>query len=189
MTNNVVDDDGEIITRYPPGWLPAEDIPSIVNALQLPKVIGIEIGVDSAMSTTWLLDNIPNLTLYGIDPYEEYAEMIDRPGSYNSMAKYTKKYGHNFQLIQKRSDDAVIHFEDESVDFIFVDGIHEYSQCKRDIVNYYPKLKKGGYIFGHDYCSWKGNVDKAVDEFITENPNFKIELKFCKQDVWFWKKN
>ena len=114
--------------------------------------------------------------------------MPDRPSSYASMDRYTKKYGDNFTLVQKRSDDAVSGFSDESMDFIFIDGIHAYEQCKRDIVNYYPKLKKGGYIFGHDYCSWRGNVDKAVDEFITENPQLNIELQFCKQDVWFWKK-
>ena len=187
MSNNVVLEDNTQIERYPPGWLPAEDIPSIVNAAGWDKVVGIEIGVDSAMSTTWLLDNIPNLTLYGVDPYEEYSEMPDRPLSYESMVMYTKKYGYNFRLIQKRSDDAVTHFADESIDFVFIDGMHQYEQCKRDIENYYPKIKSGGYIFGHDYHAWKNNVDRAVNEFILESKQ-KIDLKFCKQDVWYWRK-
>ena len=40
-----------------------------------------------------------------------------------------------------------------SQDLIFIDGDHRYSQVKRDIENYLPKLRFGGVICGHDYDS------------------------------------
>lgn len=174
-----------VVERWPPNWNPAEDIPSIVNSLNIEKPIGIEIGVDCAQSSMHMLEFIPNLTLYGVDPYEEYPEMSQRQISFDYMKRYTAYYGDQFKLIQKRSDDAVADFKDESVDFIFIDGMHAYHQVIKDIRNYYPKIKKGGYIFGHDYKGWATNVDKAVDEFAAE---INVTVQFCNQDVWYWRK-
>ena len=51
------------------------------------------------------------------------------------------------------SDDLVDLFGVE-FDFIFIDADHRYSQISKDIANYYPKLKDGGYFCGHDFnCS------------------------------------
>lgn len=55
---------------------------------------------------------------------------------------------------------------DESLDFIFIDADHSYESVKEDIVAWYPKLKPGGVLSGHDYRSnhFPG-VSLAVDEF------------------------
>ena len=42
-------------------------------------------------------------------------------------------------------------FEDESIDFIYIDAEHKFEYVYRDIVNWYPKMKKGGIFAGHDY--------------------------------------
>jgi predicted O-methyltransferase YrrM len=36
-------------------------------------------------------------------------------------------------------------------DLIFIDADHRYSSVKRDLINWYPKLKPGGLMFGHDF--------------------------------------
>ncbi len=56
-------------------------------------------------------------------------------------------------------------YPDRSLDFIFIDASHEYEDVKQDILSWYPKVKKGGYIAGHDYTTFDG-VQKAVDEII-----------------------
>jgi predicted O-methyltransferase YrrM len=62
-------------------------------------------------------------------------------------------------------------YEDETLDFVFIDASHEYENVKNDIINWYPKVKIGGIIAGHDYI---GGVKKAVDEFFTGK---KVEFR------------
>lgn len=53
-------------------------------------------------------------------------------------------------LINHSSDESHSYLENESIDLLFIDGDHRYSQVKRDIENYSPKVRKGGIIAGHD---------------------------------------
>lgn len=76
---------------------------------------------------------------------------------------------------------AAENFSDNSVDFIFLDADHSYEAAKSDILTWYPKVKSGGIISGHDYGFWSG-VNKAVDELI---PN----VKTFQGTVWYYKKD
>jgi hypothetical protein len=61
----------------------------------------------------------------------------------------------------------------EMMDFVFLDAEHEYMSVKQDIVSWWPWVKKGGVIAGHDYVkAWPG-VCQAVDELI---PGREVEL-------------
>ena len=61
------------------------------------------------------------------------------------------------------SQDGAKLYQDESLDFIFVDADHKYESVIEDLKSWYPKLKYGRTIGGHDY-DWAG-VKQAVDEF------------------------
>lgn len=54
-------------------------------------------------------------------------------------------------------------FEDNSVDFIWVDAGHEYDEALADIAAWWPKLKAGGVMGGDDYPM--PGVNKAVKQF------------------------
>jgi len=83
------------------------------------------------------------------------------------------------QIVRKYSFDAVKDFPDEYFDFIFIDADHTYPGISRDIVDWYPKVKKGGVLLGHDYADRrtrakngkiiKFGVIQAVDEFVKKN--------------------
>jgi hypothetical protein len=49
-------------------------------------------------------------------------------------------------------------------DMVFIDGDHEYESVKYDIKAWFPHVRDGGILCGHDYGYFKG-VNKAVDEF------------------------
>jgi len=68
-------------------------------------------------------------------------------------------------------------FDDNSIDFLFIDGNHEYEAVKQDISLWLPKVKKGGVISGHDYDL--ESVKRAVDEIF---PDRKI---WNKSNVWY----
>jgi len=61
------------------------------------------------------------------------------------------------------SIDASKLYEDESLDFVFIDASHEYIDVKADLEHWFQKVKWGRTIAGHDY-DWAG-VKQAVDEF------------------------
>lgn len=75
-------------------------------------------------------------------------------------------------------------FEDESIDFIFIDACHDYESVKSDLHSWFPKVKNGGVIAGHDYYEnkWLG-VKKAVDEFFIDKTNFSVS-EMC----WIYQK-
>jgi hypothetical protein len=83
--------------------------------------------------------------------------------------------------IRLKSTEAAVMYEDRSLDFVFIDGSHEYQDVKEDLSFWYNKVKRGGTISGHDYTTYPG-VKKAVDEFF--NPN---EIKIVKS-YWIFKK-
>tara|TARA_Y100000034_G_C6727761_1_gene322255 strand:+ start:57 stop:659 length:603 start_codon:yes stop_codon:yes gene_type:complete len=51
------------------------------------------------------------------------------------------------------SEDAVKVVKDDFFDFIFIDANHTYNHVKHDLTKWFPKLKSGGIICGHDYES------------------------------------
>ena len=168
-------------------WLPGQDIPEIVKNIENP--VGLEIGTAEGFTTEHMFKNIPNLKLYGVDPYPRYIDWDgNQPDAVDNREKYEEKtepYKDRLVHISKSSDDAVLDFEDESIDFIFIDGLHTYDQVLIDCKNYYPKLKKGGYLIGHDYTRIEG-VYKAATEF---SHSVGKTLTGAKQDLWYWQKD
>jgi len=80
----------------------------------------------------------------------------------------------NIDYVKIHSIDYVKYVNDNYFDFIYIDGDHEYNAVKYDIENWVPKVKKGGYIGGHDYDLIKfPGVIKAVDEFQKPDMVFK----------------
>ena len=59
--------------------------------------------------------------------------------------------------------DAIEDFEDESLDFVYIDGHHGFRYVAEDLVEWSQKVKKGGIISGHDYAlNKKGARDPYV---------------------------
>jgi len=69
-----------------------------------------------------------------------------------------------YQLVATSTHAARL-FADASVDFAFIDANHTYESALEDIKAWWPKIKPGGAMAGHDYdCHWP-DVVRAVEEF------------------------
>ena len=155
---------------------------------------GIEIGCYEGVNATYLLETLPQLQLTGVDPYDTYIDWNGLNVDYNEgefkLAKdkieQVKWKFPKFDIIERTSDDAVSEFEDESVDFVFVDGLHTYEQTIQDCINYLPKVKPGGIICGHDYNVIRG-VTRAVDEFSSLHKKSVKDLRSSTR-AWYWVK-
>ena len=71
----------------------------------------------------------------------------------------------NIRPIQALSWDAAENFDDEMVDFCYVDAGHTYSDVKKDLEAWWPKIKPGSYFGGDDFTKKFPGVQKAVFEF------------------------
>lgn len=171
---------------------------SVISSVELPDLIksmtnpiGIEIGSDVGESAFYLLNSRPDLFLYCVDPFISYIDWngnvmnsVNREETLQTFLAKMKPFEGRYKLIRMTSDDAVNQFEDSSVDFVFIDGLHEYEQVLKDCKNYWPKLKSSGLFSGHDYQVISG-VRRAVDEF-AETKQKKIST--AQNDVWYYYK-
>jgi predicted O-methyltransferase YrrM len=116
--------------------------------------VGAEIGTEHGLYAKCLLKTIPGLKLYCIDAWESYgdyrARAKDRQITFYEEAKQ-RLSPYNCELIRAYSMDAVKVFEDESLDFVFIDANHDFAHATEDIAHWSKKVKKGGIVSGHDY--------------------------------------
>jgi cephalosporin hydroxylase len=85
--------------------------------------------------------------------------------------------GLNYELREGKSVDVAKTIEDESLDWVYIDADHRYEAIKADLEAYFPKVRKGGVVSGHDYThhqvSWTEpyvfGVIEAVNEFCKEH--------------------
>lgn len=63
--------------------------------------------------------------------------------------------------------------QDNSLDMVYIDAAHDYDSVITDLNAWYPKVKSGGFISGHDYDDGF-DVKKAVGDF---NKKYNLKIK------------
>lgn len=157
-----------------------ENFGELLKSLNL-NGVGVEIGTQRGDFARVLLDttDLKELILIDlwtyIDGYDDIANVSQRMQDY--LYDLVKKRFVNESRIKIIKGDcryAVSGFEDESFDFIYHDANHTYEFVKQQLEAWFPKLKEGGVMAGHDYFDGDlpmglFGVKKAVDEFCYEN--------------------
>jgi hypothetical protein len=111
-------------------------------------------------------------TLYMIDVWralgEEYEDASNHKyfseGVYGDAMRNIEGFEDQAIMIRASSEIAANMFEDESLDFVYIDANHAYDFVVQDIDLWYPKVKKGGYLCGHDYIGMDWYADKNFAE-------------------------
>ena len=114
-----------------------------------------------------------------------YFKFIKRQNPYSVLAveDLLKKYKQNIEIITGNTNEKLKDLSLNNIDFIFVDGGHNYEAVKNDL--YYSKkfIRVGGTILCDDYdLTYAPGVKKAIDEFVLNNEcKFSIiENRFAK---------
>lgn len=135
------------------------DLATLLN--EIGAMVGVEIGTEGGKFASVLCKNIPNLKLYCVDPY---CEVSDFQGYKRTSRRRFEKYysdarkrveGQNVIFITELSSQAINRFDDNSLDFVYIDGNHRLDYVVWDIVNWTDKVKPGGIVAGHDYIKLK----------------------------------
>ena len=175
---------------------------------QMGYTVGAEIGVYKGEFTKLFCD--VGLKMYAIDPWHSYG------GSGRTQKMQSRQdflYGHASRLlgryndctiIRKNSADAVLHFKDRSLDFVYIDGDHSFRHIAHDIQMWSYKVRKGGVVSGHDYyctipeatntvCHVGNIVDAYVKTYGIKNwytfgrtKPLEQERRYDKYLSWMW---
>lgn len=124
-----------------------------------PNGVGVEIGVQRGLFSFELLSRWSTGTLYSVDRwehvdgYQDVANLAqeEQEKLYEESISRLSQFGDRSIVVRKDSIEASKDFEDESLDFVYIDADHSYEGCLTDITAWYPKVKPGGVISGHDF--------------------------------------
>jgi len=92
-------------------------------------------------------------------------------------------YMNKVSVMKGKSEDLVSKFNKDDLDFIYIDGSHEYEYVKKDL-EWADKVKSGGIIGGHDYDCKSLGVIQAVNEFVAKNNYRLFILEPREGDMW-----
>lgn len=70
------------------------------------------------------------------------------------------------EVVESDSADAAALFDNGEVDFCFIDACHQKEAVQKDIESWWPKMRAGGTLGGHDYGDACNHVKRVVDEFV-----------------------
>ena len=153
------------------------------------KISAVEIGVLRGQNSEDILKSLNVGKIYLIDPYSKYSD-YESDGNYNNLIsaekearRKLKKYSGSTIWINEYSDKAVSVISNK-VDFIYIDGNHEYEYVKKDLELYWEKLKNGGIFSGHDIQHF--GVSRALMEFAQKK---NIPVHFGDRRDWWIIKN
>lgn len=154
--------------------------------------VGAEIGVWQGGTSADILRHRKPDRLYLIDPWIFEQDGLDQwifipnrriGNSQEGMDKVYESVVERFKnddrviILRLKSVEAAQTFPDESFDWLYIDGAHDYKSVKADFNAWKNKVKVGGLLMGDDYL-WapelKHPVRRAVNEFIDQNRNFKV---------------
>ena len=146
------------------------------------KYIGLDLFVENEENKNEVVPNIKfNNPLKRI--YFKYIKK-QNPYSLEAVRDLLKKFEKNVHLIQGNSNKVLNKMDMSKIDYVFLDGGHEYNTVKNDLDNCIEVIKKGGTVLCDDYNLGSApGVKEAIDEFVNKNQlnvDILCENRFAK---------
>jgi hypothetical protein len=152
-----------------------DDLASFFSSLEFTK--GAELGTAEGIFSLSLLSRNENLVLHSIDPYissEKNKWSPEKIAKYEREADLRLKSHPRSIQFKTMSHDASRYFQDEELDFVYIDANHHYEFALEDMRDWWRIVRPGGIMAGHDwevypfphskYWDVKGAVNAFVEE-------------------------
>ena len=124
--------------------------------------IGVELGVAEGIFSSRMVNSGVFSDFIGID---KYGDMHDT-NEYKNVLKNIGLFA-RYKLLRMTFEEAYDLFDDNSLDFIYIDGYaHTGEEGGVTIFDWSKKVKIGGVIAGDDYHLQWPLVQEAVDQFV-----------------------
>lgn len=153
----------------------------------------VEVGCKSGRTTGHILKTVPDSRVIAIDPWMKQ-EASDDPTKETYEAwdfeKIKREFWENVgehkgrcTMLQHTSESAAKSIPWATlppIDLVFIDALHDYEHVKQDIALWWPKVRIGGMLAGHDFNhKWPG-VERAVAEAFN-----LMQVGVGPDSVWF----
>jgi len=140
-----------------------------------------EIGVQRGVMSKRILQAISSIEIHHlIDPWEHQTNTNYQDGAnviqeeqeerLNICKQNLEPWSSKTNYIRGYSSEVSDQIEDESLDFIYIDGRHDYVGLLQDLNLYLKKMKPGSIMAGHDYETaetghdeWKHCIDGTIN--------------------------
>lgn len=133
---------------------------------------------------------------YAIDPWKDYSDYNEFP--YPVDQKMYDKWHDDLRqeylndpcvkVVRGTSLEVARNVNAESLDWVFIDGNHTYEYVRDDIKAWYPNVRQGGILSGHDYTIDFPGVIRAVNEFVnTTRQELHLTIDINFQSWWIIK--
>jgi hypothetical protein len=144
-----------------------------------PSVV-VELGAYNGLSFFAFCQSMQENDIEGLCYAVDTWEGDNHTGAYDTsiiddVRQHAREHYRGFTyLLQMYFNDALKHFDDESIELLHIDGLHTYEAVQEDFNNWYPKVKPGGIILFHDieakmqdYGVWKfwGEIAPQYESF------------------------
>lgn len=162
--------------------------PAVLKTMGLKR--GAEIGVAFGGHAQAIIEQGGVEKLYAVDSYRhrpEYDDPMNLPQPvFDRLYKRTgeRLSGLSGSCVQIRLDSVQAAEQiNEPLDFVYIDGDHSYQGIREDLEAWFPKVRVGGIIAGHDYGqpAFPG-VKAVVDAFFDR---FGIKVHHEGVGVWW----
>jgi len=149
---------------------------------------GAEVGVQEGVYSEILCQSIPGLQLKAIDTWAPFShhDQAFQDDMFARARKRLEKY--TVEFIKKPSIEAAREIPDGSLDFVYIDAMHDFDNVIMDIIAWTPKVRRDGIVSGHDYEHYYScGVSHAVDAYVRAH-NIGMYYLTPKDPPrsWFW---
>lgn len=174
------------------------DAQSLIDLVQKEIVFSpckaAEIGVWKGHTSVELLKAFDNMVLYCVDPWENspsnptMIKTVDElKDARIECLKLLAPYADRVKALMLTSQQASKLVADGVLDFAYIDACHLYESVKQDINLWWPKVRSGGILCGHDYDGvgdrrGRFGVKKAVDEW------GGTTIRVARANIWWTQK-
>jgi hypothetical protein len=139
------------------------ELPILLDACNIKSVVEIGVGAGDfarVMLSSGICEYI------GIDDWRNPADAQRRLRALELL------YDSRADIIEEHSETAISRFDDESIDMVYIDAMHDCESVYGDLVRWWPKCSR--VIAGHDYGLWNHAANcpmgtiPAVEQFAQE---------------------
>ena len=154
-----------------PGWMKPNELEWLLHTAEHLPINGtiVELGTFCGRSTMALCQGAELVcgTVITVDPFDDAAMRelpewkTDVPCMYDRFVQTVSELRLYPQVMRMTSLEAAKLIPDNSVDMVFIDGLH--TATGEDIDAWRPKMKPGGVMAGHDYGAKEWSVRGQVN--------------------------
>lgn len=163
------------------GWLLDAEAEALFNVSKNCKGRGemVEIGSWKGKSTICLAKGSKQGSkkkIYAIDPHKGSPEHKEKYGKIDTFEEFKKNIQNanvnNMVIPLIKTSEQIAKNFDKPVEFIFIDGAHDYKSVKLDFELWFPKVINKGVMAFHDSTCFPG-PKKVVKDLIYKSQNFR----------------